>query len=63
MDKIIYVVTWHTESCDRGVDGYWNYKPSKKELNQFFKNNYPDEFFDGEIYIYWELHKLEAIRS
>lgn len=60
MNKI-WVATYVTESTDRGVVGWWNRKPTNKELEKYFRELMPAEFEDGNRYVYWDLTELEMI--
>lgn len=56
---MIYVVTYNTESGDRGVAGYVTRKPTEKEIEAWFKKHHAQEWEDGHRYIYWEVHPIE----
>jgi len=57
----IYMLSWHTESSDRGEDGYWDRPLTKEEQHGYFKENYPDDYdVDGSCYIHWEMIELEV---
>lgn len=57
----IYVVSYQTESGDQGIIGYFETKPTKKELTAYFKRTMPDEFEDGHQYVYWHVESLTPI--
>ena len=56
----VYLVNWNNESGDRG-SYLFKKKPTKKRLEQFFKENHPDEWEDGGCYIYWSVSETEVI--
>ena len=60
----IYMATWHTESGDEGVVGYWDRRPTEGELTAVFKKIMPDEFdtWNDEPerrMVWWEVHELK----
>jgi hypothetical protein len=58
---LIYVLSYVTESGDKGVAGYWTKRPSKSKQVAHMRERFPDEFFDGRPeYIFWQLESLEA---
>lgn len=56
---MIYVVTYRTESSDRGVVGYFTQRPNDRHLTTFFKALMPDEFQDGYRTVFWEVEELK----
>lgn len=58
---IIWVAPYHTESGDKGIVGYFNRKPTDRELTDYFKKLMPDEFEGGCRYVYWDLEPLEDL--
>lgn len=59
---MIYVVSYHTESGDRGVVGYFKKKPTDKQLRAWFEKNMPDEFEDGHAYVYWQVDAVKELK-
>jgi hypothetical protein len=57
----IYIVTYHTESGDEGVEGFWTEKPTDHHLETYFREHNEEEFDDGGRTIFWEVHELESI--
>jgi len=62
--KSIYMLSWQTESSDRGQDGFWDRPLTKEEQHGYFKENYPDDYDeDGNRYIYWEMIELKKNKT
>jgi hypothetical protein len=60
---IIWIIKWHTESGDEGVDGYYTVKPTDEQIKASFRRDMPGEFEDGEDpYIYWKVIELTQVR-
>lgn len=60
--KEMWLINWENESGDRGSYLYeGKKKPSKKYIEDFFKQNHPDEFEDFDCYINWEIAKPRKI--
>lgn len=55
------VVTFHTESGDRGVVGVFNREPTEFELTSIALRDYPD---DAECNcIYFETHEVSGVQE
>lgn len=56
--QTVWVLSWKTESGDRGIEGAWFHKPREMEQLAFMKEKFPDEFDavadSGEPMINWE---------
>ena len=59
----IYVVSYDTESGDRGVVGYFREEPSDGHLSAFFKKMMPDEFQTKPTVrlVHWDVVALEEL--
>ena len=60
---MIYVVSYSTESGDRGVIGYFRKRPSEGHLCAFFKNIMPEEFTTRPTrrLVHWDVVELEEM--
>jgi len=56
----VYVVSWVTESSDRGAYVFGT-KPTEKQLEKFFKEHRPEEYESGYCNIYWTVNKTEVL--
>jgi hypothetical protein len=59
MKSKIWVIDWSTESGDEGVDGYWTKKPTKTQVNNYIRENHPDDHEAGTFG--HQIVELEAI--
>lgn len=63
---MIYVVTYDTESGDRGVVGYFNRRPTNRHLTALFRELMPDEFVsdvDGvRRMVFWSVEGLKEMK-
>lgn len=55
-----YIVNYRTESGDTG-QYLFSAKPTKKQLEKTFKELHPDEWEDGECYMYWDVKKIKIL--
>lgn len=56
----VYILSWYTESSDRGIDGYWEKPLTMAQQHGYFKENYSCDYnTDGDRYIYWDMIELE----
>lgn len=66
LEVTVYVVTFETESGDRGVVGYFDIAPTDGHLTAYFLKFMPSEFetVDGETlrYVHWDVHELKAAK-
>ena len=46
---MIWIVRWSNESGDIGVIGYWEVKPTEKELDAFMAEYNPCDFEAGTL--------------
>jgi hypothetical protein len=59
LDRKIWVITWSTESSDRGVLGYFTTKPTEKQQLALKKKYFPDEVSEsGAWYVYFDVEEL-----
>lgn len=61
----LYVVTYHTESGDRGVEGVFNAKPDDGHLATLTRINHPDEIEDEDTdderrLIFYDIQEVEV---
>jgi hypothetical protein len=54
----IWIVTWDTESGDRGICGAWKTKPNQWEALTFMKKTFPEEFTDDGNFISWNVEEM-----
>jgi hypothetical protein len=59
--KSIWLIKWNTESGDEGIFGFFTKKLTKKQLDHYITKHAPDEFYDGECYIYYEQIELKKL--
>jgi hypothetical protein len=58
-DVKVYIVTWVTESGDRGVSGAWMKEPTKKQLERFMAEECPCDYEEGTLY--YSLRQLNVL--
>jgi hypothetical protein len=59
----LYLVSYSTESGDRGIVGLFNQFPTDKHLEAITETRYPDEIEDGVSYIEYTVKRIDQIET
>lgn len=51
---MVYVVSYLTESGDRGIAAVYTQEPNKRQLATLMRKNFPEEVVDGVSYVRFE---------
>jgi hypothetical protein len=59
----LYLVSYSTESGDRGIVGLFNQMPTPEHLEAITEARYPDEIEDGVSYIEYTVKRIDQVES